>query len=256
MASYPGHEAPGRRLRCRPTSKLFPSSYRLSTSGLENPLVHVLFVLVLLIYRREKNDPSTTFWLFLCAGLLVLARMACILLVARPFIHHLWTVRSKAQALRASLALTPVTAWILFSLVYYGFPLPNTAYAKMNLGISQKLLFARRWNYLMDNVQRDPLTLFVIAGSIVVAFFSKQSRATLVMLGPLLYIFRALEKMRITRKKTLYATEQNSDRVGLIPWLFRSVQRKISACDVLFLDETSIHLSMSRAYGRCACSQR
>ena len=57
-------------------------------------------------------------------------------------------------------------------------------------------------------------------------------------------------------KKSLYATEQNSDRAHLIRWLFRSVQRKIPACDVLFLDETAIHLSVTRAGGRAACNKR
>ena len=164
-----------------------------STSGLENPLVHLMLMIVLLIYRSEKTNLATTFWLFFCSGLLVLTRMDCVLLVAPLLVYHLWTVRSKTHVLRACVALTPVAAWMLFSLVYYGFPFPNTAYAKMNLGISQNLLFAQGWNYLMDGVQRDPLTMLVIVGSIVGALFGKRSRAALVMLGPLFYMVYILK---------------------------------------------------------------
>ena len=35
----------------------------------------------------------------------------------------------------------PVGAWLLFATVYYGFPLPNTYYAKVATGIPSALLY-------------------------------------------------------------------------------------------------------------------
>ena len=61
----------------------------------------------------------------------------------------------------------PLLCWEIFSVVYYGVPFPNTAYAKLATGISQSELTHQGFVYLLDSLNRDPLTLFVILSAIV-----------------------------------------------------------------------------------------
>ena len=53
----------------------------------------------------------------------------------------------------------PAIGWTLFSLVYYGFPFPNTAYAKLATGIGPTELWRQGLVYLIDSIDRDPITL-------------------------------------------------------------------------------------------------
>ncbi|HSQ38900.1 MAG TPA: hypothetical protein VLM78_01970 [Anaerolineales bacterium] len=82
----------------------------------------------------------------------------------------------------------PLLLWEAFSLFYYGFPLPNTYYAKLGAGIPQNELFAQGFVYLRDSLQRDPLTLTVIAAGIILALWRGQTRERLLALGSLLYL--------------------------------------------------------------------
>ena len=65
-------------------------------------------------------------------------------------------------------ALLPLAAWTLFSLLYYGFPWPNTAYAKLNTGIDRADIVRQGMNYLFSSVVHDTITLAVIAVALTV----------------------------------------------------------------------------------------
>ena len=60
------------------------------------------------------------------------------------------------------LGFTPFLLWELFSILYYGFPFPNTAYAKLNTGILQVDLLTQGKSYFINSLQWDPITLFAI----------------------------------------------------------------------------------------------
>ncbi len=55
-----------------------------------------------------------------------------------------------------------MVAWELFSLLYYGFQFPNTAYAKLKTGIPGSELATQGLIYLGDSLQRDPVTLAAV----------------------------------------------------------------------------------------------
>jgi arabinofuranosyltransferase len=65
--------------------------------------------------------------------------------------------------------MAPLVAWEVFSVVYYGFPFPNTAYAKLQNGIPAGELAAQGLLYLLDTVQRDPVSMIGVAGGTVAA---------------------------------------------------------------------------------------
>jgi arabinofuranosyltransferase len=76
------------------------------------------------------------------------------------------------------LGQAPLILWELFSIVYYGFPFPNTYYAKLNTGLADSQVIAQGAVYFLDSFRFDPITLVVIATSILVAF-SERNRSRL-----------------------------------------------------------------------------
>jgi hypothetical protein len=59
-----------------------------------------------------------------------------------------------------------------FSIFYYGFPFPNTAYAKLGNGIDQIDLIAQGRFYFLDSFVWDPITLIVIMLGFLIALRS------------------------------------------------------------------------------------
>ena len=75
------------------------------------------------------------------------------------------TVRAgswKLAARQTFTGLLPATVWTAFSVIYYGFPFPNSAYAKLGHGIDRGELVHQGWIYLLDSIDRDPVTLVAI----------------------------------------------------------------------------------------------
>jgi arabinofuranosyltransferase len=77
-----------------------------------------------------------------------------------------------ALAGTALLGSTPALAWTLFSLFYYGFPFPNTAYAKLGTGLPRDELALQGLRYLGESLVHDPLTLAVTCLACCLGFFS------------------------------------------------------------------------------------
>jgi arabinofuranosyltransferase len=77
------------------------------------------------------------------------------------------------------LGLTPLLAWFAFATLYYGTPLPNTAYAKV-FGVQaprREFLVRGLW-YYRENLGRDPITLIVIAVGLALGFSNRERRVT------------------------------------------------------------------------------
>lgn len=133
-----------------------------STSGLENPLSHVLLFGFLVAWASPGPPARRQLALFLCAGLALTNRHDLGAFLAAPVAVELWRARSPATFRRLLIGLAPFLAWEAASVVYYGFPLPNTAYAKLNTGIARAALVAQGMSYYLDSWRRDPVTLAAI----------------------------------------------------------------------------------------------
>jgi arabinofuranosyltransferase len=194
-----------------------------SASGLENPLTHLLLVLFFIAFveRTPKSETleSDAFRLAFLASLLALNRLDTILFVF-PALAYLLLVPSlrggysrrsnprameeiahlhlrQVQVSQRTLAMTaigflPLLLWEAFSLFYYGFPFPNTYYAKLGAGIPKAELFAQGLTYFLDSLQRDPLTLTIIFAGILLALWRGQIRERLLALGSVLYLVYVL----------------------------------------------------------------
>ncbi|HEU0000303.1 MAG TPA: hypothetical protein VFQ36_05360 [Ktedonobacteraceae bacterium] len=161
-----------------------------STSGLENPLTHLLIVLFALVFFQKQQSKRYLLWLSLLGCMMILNRMDAVLLFL-PALIYAWYRASKPRlkALRTIvLAFTPFIAWELFSLFYYGFLFPNTAYAKLNTGISTGQLIKQGIVYLIGSSTFDPLLFIVIVSAILLVVVLQDWKSIPLLLGMLLYI--------------------------------------------------------------------
>jgi arabinofuranosyltransferase len=104
--------------------------------------------------------------------LLIAGPVALVAIIHSAFSIHSAFARASAfcilrSALWMSAGVLPLVGWTLFSVVYYGVPFPNTAYAKLGTGVPQEMLTGQGFRYLGESFDRDPLTLPIIAAAIV-----------------------------------------------------------------------------------------
>ena len=133
-----------------------------SSSGLENPLTHLLLGLFFWLYFSDRPTDGASVALGLVAGLAVLNRLDIALLIG-PAVAVTWARDRRHVVASAMAAVIPVAIWEAFAIVYYGFPLPNTVYAKLQTGIPAMELAAHGLTYLRDSLASDPITLTTIA---------------------------------------------------------------------------------------------
>jgi arabinofuranosyltransferase len=127
-----------------------------STSGLENPLTHLLLALA---FMFTSGSAPRHRWAWLVAGLAMVNRLDLGLLVLPAVVARSWELPWRRAVSAAAIGLAPVILWEAFSIVYYGFPFPNTAYAKLQTGVSQAALVRQGLLYLLDSIEHDPVTL-------------------------------------------------------------------------------------------------
>jgi len=139
-----------------------------TTSGLENPLCYISIVLFALGYMGtfssggpEKGSGQMT--LATCAfGGVLICRLDIALLLLPPLIYLLAGKHGRAIGRKRfavlALSLLPIAGWTLFSIIYYGSPLPNTAYAKLGASIPPGELIAQGLKYINVSFQRDTIT--------------------------------------------------------------------------------------------------
>ena len=162
-----------------------------STSGLENALSHTLLAVLMSIVQQPIAERRRALSAGLVLGLLGTTRIDLLVLGGTLAVLSLGNLRATAGAFL--LGFWPLVCWELFSVVYYGVPFPNTAYAKLATGISQTDLTHQGVVYLLDSLNRDPLTLFVIVAAIMtpLAIATPATRSvSLALLLALVYVVR------------------------------------------------------------------
>ena len=165
-----------------------------STSGLENPATHLLLAGFLLVFLLPDQvfGGKKVFWVSFMAALATLNRMDTFLFFLPALIYILIKERSWATVKWMALGFSPFILWELFSIIYYGFPFPNTAYAKLNTSLIRKDLLEAGYLYFMNSLHWDPITLLVIGTSLGLTFVQGTWRERMVSLGVSLYLFYVL----------------------------------------------------------------
>src|SRR3989442_2849989 len=129
-----------------------------STSGLETRLTHLLLILFFLTWTAPRVRDARICRLSLLTCLLMVNRLDSGLLVLPALAVATWENGVKRSARALALGFVPLVAWEVFSLIYYGFLVPNTAYAKLATGIPRADLLYQGGLYLLDAVGTDPIS--------------------------------------------------------------------------------------------------
>jgi len=159
-----------------------------TSSGLENPLSYLLTGIFLYIWY-DTERPRRFFLLVLISALAATNRHDLVLLYVPCLLAEFFRTPFRVSRIGwAAVGLLPLIAWTAFSLIYYGFPFPNTAYAKLSTGIPDHEFFVQGLLYYMDSVGQDPVTLILIAGILVLAAASRKRPHLLPAAGILLYL--------------------------------------------------------------------
>ncbi|MBW7882689.1 MAG: hypothetical protein H3C34_08635 [Caldilineaceae bacterium] len=161
-----------------------------TTSGLENPLTYLLLALVLFVYLRRPHSMRWLVIMALLAGLSAVNRLDILLLLGPPLLWTAYALRNQWRQVAgaAAIGLLPLLAWELFAIIYYGFPAPNTAYAKLNTGIPAAALIEQGLLFLMESLSTDPLTLTAIVAAMSLPWLRRSGRTAAIAAGMALYL--------------------------------------------------------------------
>jgi arabinofuranosyltransferase len=182
-----------------------------STSGLENPLSHLLLVTtVFLAIGLSVSYQAKALALFcVICGLLYLTRVDLMVLIAPLVVYiiarslsvssvHLqegvlrpwWRPNKPASSVFKALLLgsLPVLLWTIFSIYYYGFPFPNTAYAKLATGIPLADRVSQGCSYFLHFAQTDSLSCLTILVGVALGFERRNYLAASISIGIVFYL--------------------------------------------------------------------
>jgi arabinofuranosyltransferase len=159
-----------------------------ATSGLENALSYLLVTLVIAsaISPPAATAPRRAMPLVL-ASLVLVNRLDLLWLIGPIVCWQVWA-RRPVKLLTLLVGVTPLAVWEVFSLVYYGFLVPNTAYAKTHVGIERGELVWQGIRYLQESWVHDPITLGVMGLSVLVALLRPHGQWRAVVAGQLGYM--------------------------------------------------------------------
>ncbi|MEY4576936.1 MAG: hypothetical protein RL701_1639, partial [Pseudomonadota bacterium] len=162
-----------------------------SSSGLENPLTHLFIAAFAVVYTgQQQTARKRALWLSSIVGLAAFNRLDTMLLFAPALLGDVVRQRNVRWHLVGAL---PVIAWELFSLLYYGFPFPNTAYAKLAQDSTARgKLILEGLDYLRNSWINDPLTLAVIGLCVCLAVSRRHFKYGLLLVGALAYVAYAI----------------------------------------------------------------
>ncbi|MBS1817816.1 MAG: hypothetical protein JSU08_07800 [Acidobacteria bacterium] len=155
------------------TSKAFVDY---TDSGLENPLSYLLIALFYTQYLDRTwgmaPDSKELRRLTVLGSLAFLNRPDAALLFVVP-LGELVLLALRRRPRRAIapvlVGIAPAVAWLAFATFYYGFPLPNTYYAKVANGIPKFLMYKQGFAYVLNSASHDPITLGTIALALLIA---------------------------------------------------------------------------------------
>ncbi len=146
-----------------------------TSSGLENPLTFLLMAIFVYIFFKYQGGKKM-FWLSIITALGMLTRLDNAIFFLPPLLFFLIDKFSIKKIGSMIIGFIPLIIWEIFSVIYYGYPFPNTYYAKMNTGLPKSEYFAQGFAYMKNSLLLDPPTLIVIILSIVVFILIKKRK--------------------------------------------------------------------------------
>lgn len=164
-----------------------------SVSGFENPLGHLILATFVYFYFFKSETPTQLFALFFLSAMAALNRLDTPLFYIPALILAFYRSEAnfRTRLKCALLGLSPLIAWHLFALIYFGFPLQNAAYAKRFNGIPTAEFVRAGIDYYMNSLERDPITLVTTAAALIISLRSRDKRLRVFgygIVGYMLYV--------------------------------------------------------------------
>lgn len=164
-----------------------------TTSGLENCLLFFLAALFLRLYfSQEAYNSRRLFALALLVSLIAMTRMDAVLLFVPMAVYVFLAKRERVSFIKAVgigvAGLLPFIGWELFSVIYYGFPVPNTAYVKLGTDIPFKEYFIRGIQYLLTSAICDILLIAIPVIVVLITLFLKKAKFIVCSAGIVCYV--------------------------------------------------------------------
>ncbi len=167
-----------------------------STSGLENSLEYLIAAIFYYFYLKWDSFSFRRLLLISFIGCLALLNRMDSILLFIPALFDAFFLKGEDKwyknVLPGFIGIIPFILWEMFSLFYYGFLFPNTAYAKLNSGIPNIEYCLNGVLYYLDSLSNDPVTLFSICFSLVLSiglFIKKKNQKELCAgIGIFLYL--------------------------------------------------------------------
>ena len=154
-----------------------------STSGLENPLTHFLLATFIAGWLGQDRGERPRLLMWASLGLLLTNRLDLGVLVGPAALQALAARPTRREVLLATAGLLPVAAWEVFSIAYYGFPVPNTAYAKLNVTAEAATIWRQGLAYHRDVLARDGITQLAIAAGLALGLWRPGLRSLVAGVG-------------------------------------------------------------------------
>jgi len=162
------------------------------TSGLENPLSHLLIAGLAAAWLGVRDTSRRLSYVALFTALLGLTRPDLLALAAPCLLAAAWSARRdmplREMARRLAVGLSPLVVWHAFALIYYGSLLPTSALAKLDSGVPGAALAKQGMIYLLFQAEWDPLTLVVLVAGIAAPFVVRDAPGRVLAIGAALYV--------------------------------------------------------------------
>lgn len=156
--------------------------------GLENPLSFVLLVGLAIASRAEWTPARRVSVVATLAGLAAATRMDLVLFFVPVLLVDVRALGFRRWLWRSAIGGLPFVVWLVFATIYYGTPLPVTAYAKaMSHGLPALEMAEQGLQHYVFLLVYDPLTLVVIVVGIALGLFRRDLRARALAVGAILY---------------------------------------------------------------------
>ena len=157
------------------------------TSGLENSLTYFLVVLLFYHLFHEKFYVHLRS-IFIILALIVLNRFDYVILFFPLSLILIFSYVKKHELIRVLLpGLLLLLIWFIFATIYFGSPLPNTFYAKLNADYARSEIFFRGWQYFLS-LKFDLISLLILIFGFLSIFLFKNKILIGLFLGKILYL--------------------------------------------------------------------
>jgi len=164
-----------------------------TTSGLENCLLFFLSSIIMyIVLKNDVFDKKQLLYLALLFSAVAMTRMDNALIYAPLTVYIFIFKRKNVGFIKGSFigltGLMPFLLWEVFSLFYYGSFLPNTAYIKLNTGISSAVYIERGLEYFGMTFLNDMPVILLPVAVIILCLGIKDNKYRLIAAGMIFYL--------------------------------------------------------------------